>query len=131
MIKKKISKKPKGQVFLLSIMLLAAVSVMGVILITVFTQDLKLAYESSESTKALYAADSDMERLLYWELVEEGDPNKKHLFTMNNGTSFTGDASNFNSFSNPGFLATVGYNKSTSTKSTVARGMKINFQPSI
>jgi len=120
-----------GQVFLLSLMLLAAVSVMGVILITVFTQDLKLAYESSESTKALYAADSEMERLLYWELVKEGRPGEQPALTMSNGTSFEGDWSNFSYSSPDSYLATVGYNNSTSTKSTVARGMKINFQISL
>ena len=124
-----------GQVFLLSLMLLAAVSVMGVILITVFTQDLKLAYESSESTKALYAADSEMERLLYWELVKEGRPGEQPALTMSNGTSFEGDWRHFSFSPTPSnptpYLATVGYNNSTSTKSTVARGMKINFQISL
>lgn|GEM_PF-1588564 len=130
MIKREISKKSKGQVFLLSLMLLAAVSIMGVILITVFTQDLKLAYESSESTKALYAADSEMERLLYWELVDEGQ-GEQPVLTMGNGTSFEGDWSHFYYSSPDSYLATVGYNNSTSTKSTVARGMKINFQISL
>ncbi len=119
--------KPKGQVFLLSIMLLAAVSVMGITLITVFTQDLKLASQSSESVKALYAADSEMERLLYWGLVKEKQGDQPSL-SMDNGTSFRGDSTHF-SFSTEGsYLATVGYNNDDPNKASVARGMRIDFQ---
>ncbi len=121
-------KKSKGQVFLLSILLLSAVLVMGMTLIIISTRDLKLAYQSSESTKALYAADSEMERLLYWTLVLEKDEELEPVFDMDNGTSKRSDDTHFSFYSEDSYLSTLGYNKATPEESNVARGMKINFQ---
>jgi len=120
-------KKLKGQVFLLSILLLSSILVMGITLIIISTRDLKLAYQSSESTKALYAADSEMERLLYWTLVEEKE-GETPIVKMEEGTSCGGDASNFSLSGPNSYLSTTGYNKPTLEESTVARGMEINFQ---
>jgi len=121
-----LQKKFKGQVFLLSILLLSSILVMGITLIIISTRDLKLAYQSSESTKALYAADSEMERLLYWTLVME-KKGSEPVVEMKNNTSMRSDDTNFSFYEEPSYLSTVGYNKATPEESTVARGMKIEF----
>lgn len=116
----------KGQVFLLSLLLLSAISIMGITLITIFNHDLKLSREFTESTKALYAADSQMENLLYWKLVQNGAGSPSSL-VMSNNTSFTYDASHFSFQTPPSYLITIGFNNSDNSKATVSRGMRIDF----
>ena len=55
----------KGQVFLISVLVLSAVFVLGVILITLYIRELKFSRESINSTKAFYAADAAMEWAMY------------------------------------------------------------------
>ena len=59
-------KKQKAQIFIMTILVLSTVLTAGVILITIFTRDLKLAGETITSVKALYVADSEVENLLYY-----------------------------------------------------------------
>ena len=127
-IKKLNQSRTRGQTFLLSILLLSAVSVMGITLITIVNHDLGLSYEFTESTKALYAADSKMENLLYWELVDGGTGSIPSL-SMTNNTSFMDDHSHFSLQSSPSYLITIGYNNADKGKATVSRGMRIDFYP--
>jgi len=59
-------RKQKAQIFIMTILVLSTVLTAGVILITIFTRDLKLASETITSVKALYVADSEVENLLYY-----------------------------------------------------------------
>jgi uncharacterized alpha/beta hydrolase family protein len=58
-------KKPKGQIFLMSILILSVVLTAGIVLMAIFIRDLKQATETSASVEAFYAADSAMEWQLY------------------------------------------------------------------
>jgi len=59
-------RKQKAQIFIMTILVLSTVLTAGVILITIFTRDLRLASETITSVKALYVADSEVENLLYY-----------------------------------------------------------------
>ncbi|MDD5760656.1 MAG: hypothetical protein PHF45_01205 [Candidatus Pacebacteria bacterium] len=59
------SKKSSGQVFLLSVLMLAAVMASALFLVTIFTKDLRRSVETSESIRAFYAADAAMEWQIY------------------------------------------------------------------
>jgi len=63
-------RKQKAQIFIMTILVLSTVLTAGVILITIFTRDLKLAGETITSVKALYVADSEVERLLYYKFKD-------------------------------------------------------------
>lgn len=58
-------KKKSGQIFLMTLLVLSTVLTAGVILITIFTRDLKLSNETTTSAQALYVADSVIEEKLY------------------------------------------------------------------
>jgi hypothetical protein len=58
-------KKSSGQVFLLSVLMLAAVMASALFLVTIFTKDLRRSVETSESIRAFYAADAAMEWQIY------------------------------------------------------------------
>jgi hypothetical protein len=53
--------KKKGQIYLMSSLLLAGAAALGLALISVYLRDLRLAYEFGESTKAIFAADAAVE----------------------------------------------------------------------
>ncbi|MCX6737107.1 MAG: pilus assembly PilX N-terminal domain-containing protein [Candidatus Parcubacteria bacterium] len=59
------SNQPKGQVLLMTVLVFAAVSVLGLILVEMYIKDLRLAYGVNQSTQAIYAADSCQELCLY------------------------------------------------------------------
>lgn len=61
----------KGQIFVMSILILSSVMVVGMLLITAFARDIRQATESSESVRAFYAADSGIEWELYKTFVNE------------------------------------------------------------
>jgi len=63
-------RKQKAQIFIMTILVLSTVLTAGVILITIFTRDLRLASETITSVKALYVADSEVERLLYYKFKD-------------------------------------------------------------
>ncbi len=65
--------KLKGQVFLMSILLLTIVSVAGIIVLTVFNRHLKMSYEIGESIRALFVADSCIE----WQVYNSLNPNNR------------------------------------------------------
>jgi len=67
-------RRPSGQVFLLSVMILSAVLIAGLMLMSIFTKDLRLATETSRSVEAFYAADSAMEWQLYQTFVGTINP---------------------------------------------------------
>ncbi len=61
-------KKSKGQVFLMSVLLLTVISLAGLIVLTIFNRQLKLSYEVGHSIRAVFAADSCLEWKLYNDL---------------------------------------------------------------
>lgn len=78
--------KLRGQIFIMSILVLSTVLVAGLVLITIFTKDLRQSVETSLSVKALYAADSAMEWQLYLKF-NPGGPSKDQP-QMDNSTAF-------------------------------------------
>ncbi|MGE4554568.1 MAG: hypothetical protein AB7D02_00285 [Candidatus Paceibacterota bacterium] len=54
-------KNLKGQLFLMSTLLLTIVSVAGLIILSVFNKHLKMSYEIGDSIRALFVADSCIE----------------------------------------------------------------------
>jgi len=81
---KNIKKNKKAQIFLMSALLLASASALGLALIGVYFRDLRLLYETSESVRAIFAADSAIEWRLYEWLHEDGSLAP----VMSNNTSF-------------------------------------------
>jgi len=81
------SNQPKGQVLLMTVLVFAAVSVLGLILVEMYIKDLRLAYGVNQSTQAIYAADSCQElclfKILQCEVLGETD-----LCTQNIPTGF-------------------------------------------
>jgi hypothetical protein len=63
--------KQRGQIFLMTLLTLSTVLTAGVILITIFTRDLKLSSETVTSVKSLYAADSEVERTMYYKFKDQ------------------------------------------------------------
>jgi len=57
--------KTKGQIFILSVLILSGVIALGLIIITVFTSHLRLSREARYSLQAFYLSDSKAERELY------------------------------------------------------------------
>ena len=57
--------KTKGQIFILSVLILGGVIALGLIIITVFTSHLRLSREARYSLQAFYLSDSKAERELY------------------------------------------------------------------
>ena len=60
------NKKKKGQVFLMSALILASSVALGLALVSIYLKNMKMVYEVSESVRAFYAADSCAE----WRLDE-------------------------------------------------------------
>ena len=58
-------KKLSGQIFLMSVLVLSVVLTSGMVLMMLFTRDLKASFDTSQSLKAFYAADSGLEGQLY------------------------------------------------------------------
>jgi len=105
-----------GQVFLMSILVLGAVFGLAILLMAAFIKDLRQSVETSESVKALYAADAAMEWQIYNNLNSLSAPAP----SMINGTSFEWK-SNFNPSTNKGDIKTVGIS------GAVRRGLEVNF----
>lgn len=107
-------RKPKGQIFLMSLLILSAVLILGLILLSIFTKDLRQAIETPESIKAFYAADSCME----WQLYNSfNDPDILEKPTMTNNTN----CEYKNTFALNGQIQTIGISKK------VRRGLEIKF----
>jgi len=108
-------KKPKGQIFLMSILILSVVLTAGMVLMAIFIKDLKQSTETSASVKAFYAADSAMEWQLY---------NTLSGFTalepiMTNDTTFESN----NKYETTSIIQTIGI------AGNIRRGIEINFTP--
>jgi hypothetical protein len=58
-------KKRKAQVFLMSALILASTAALGLSLVSVYLKNLRMVYQISESTRALYLADACAEWRLY------------------------------------------------------------------
>jgi hypothetical protein len=107
-------KKPKGQIFLMSILILSVVLTAGLVLMAIFVRDLKQSTETSASVKAFYAADSAME----WQLYNSFNPDLSQP-QMTNDTSFEWN----NDYETKGTIQTIGIAGNT------RRGIEINFNP--
>lgn len=68
----------KGQIFILSVLILGGVVALGLILITAFTSHLHLSVEAKNSLQAFYLADSKAEVVLYnsFNSASLGDPSE-------------------------------------------------------
>lgn len=108
------NKKFKGQIFLMSLLILSAVLILALILLSIFTKDLRQAVETPESVKAFYAADSCMEWQLYNSFNDSDIPNKPQ---MTNNTS----CEYHNTFESNGQIKTIGISRK------VRRGLEIKF----
>jgi hypothetical protein len=125
-------KKPKGQIFLMSILILSVVLTAGMVLIAIFIRDLKQSTETSASVKAFYAADSAMEWQLY-NTFNDPDLYSSELYSshlsdsgfslsqqiMTNETHFEWK----NDYEITGMIQTIGITGNT------RRGIEINFTP--
>lgn len=83
--------KKRGQIYLMSALLLAGAAALGLALIGVYLRDLRLAYEFGESTRAIFAADSAVENILY-KKKNPGDLSVKTPI-MSNDTVYSGNMS--------------------------------------
>jgi len=106
-------KKLKGQIFLMSILILSVVLTAGIVLMAIFVRDLKQSTETSASVKAFYAADSAME----WQLYNTLSGSTAASPVMANGTSFDYK----NDYSVTGKIQTIGI------AGNVRRGIEANF----
>jgi|GEM_PF-6380051 len=70
--------KTKGQIFILSVLILGGVIALGLIIITVFTSHLRLSREARYSLQAFYLSDSKAEKELYKQFNGEdlGEPSE-------------------------------------------------------
>ena len=109
----KFMKKLKGQIFLMSILILSVVLTAGMVLMAIFVRDLKQSTETSASVKAFYAADSAME----WQLYNTLSGSTAVSPVMTNGTSFDYK----NDYSVTGKIQTIGI------AGNVRRGIEANF----
>lgn len=109
-----ISRKSKGQVFLLSILILSAVMTASLLLILVFTKDLRHSVETSESVKAFYAADAAME----WQIYNSVNSKNKIDESKWQMKDITESDNNY-----PKYIRTVGYSKDRK----VSRGLEVFF----
>ncbi|MGC8651287.1 MAG: hypothetical protein ACP5RX_01570 [Minisyncoccia bacterium] len=113
--------KPKGQIFLMSILILSVVLTAGIVLMAIFIKDLKQSTETSTSVKALYAADGAMEWQLYDTFVAAtSSPN--NLFT--NGASCCSSDLIKNQFQKD---TGTGYIQAIGVAGNTRRGIEINF----
>jgi len=124
-------KKPKGQIFLMSMLILSVVLTAGMVLMAIFIKDLKQSTETSASVKAFYAADSAME----WQLYNSFNPDlysSEHYSSnlsdsglsvskqiMTNETHFEWN----NDYETKDMIQTIGIAGNT------RRGIEINFTP--
>ena len=76
--------KNKGQIFLMSVLILSAVIAMGILLIGTYTRDLRLAYQTGQSGKAFYASDAAMEWQMYKVFAENEISGPPGTLTENN-----------------------------------------------
>lgn len=76
--------KNKGQIFLMSVLILSAVIAMGILLIGTYTRDLRLAYQTGQSGKAFYASDAAMEWQMYKVFAETEISGPPSTLTENN-----------------------------------------------
>ena len=110
-----LNKRNKGQIFLMSLLLLSAVLILALILLSTFTRDLRQAIETPESIKAFYAADACME----WQLYNTfNSPDIDEKPTMKNDTYCEYQ----NTFETNGMIKTVGISKK------IKRGIEIRFE---
>jgi len=121
-------KKPKGQIFLMSILILSVVLTAGLVLMAIFVRDLKQSTETSASVKAFYAADSAME----WQLYNSFNPD---LYSSNLNGSDLDLPSDQRMMTNETHYE---WNNDYETKDTIQtigiagntrRGIEINFNP--
>jgi len=112
--------KPKGQIFLMSILILSVVLTAGMVLMAIFIKDLKQSTETSTSVKALYAADGAMEWQLYSTFVEATSSSP----IFDNGASCCDSdlvKNTYNPTTATGTIQTIGVAGNT------RRGIEINF----
>ena len=107
-----IKDKSSGQIFLMSILVLAAVMTSALFLMSILIKNFRQSIETSESVKAFYAADSAMEWEIYNSLNDNVDGPE-----MKNGTSYISQ----NNFFESNNIKTVG------TSKKVNRGLEVNF----
>lgn len=115
-------KKPKGQIFLMSILILSVVLTAGMVLMAIFIRDLKQSTETSASVKAFYAADSAMEWQLYQTFVDSNVASPVQPFE--NGASCCSldlVKNTYNKNTGEGNIQTIGIAGNT------RRGIEINF----
>lgn len=110
---KNLKLKSSGQIFLMSILILGAVLISALFLMSIFIKDFRQSIETSESTKAFYAADSAMEWQIYNSLNDPDASNPE----MINGTSYEYQ----NNYSTSGNIKTTGFSRK------VSRGLEVNF----
>jgi hypothetical protein len=123
-------KKLKGQIFLMSMLILSVVLTAGMVLMAIFIKDLKQSTETSLSVKAFYAADSAMEWQLYNTFNDPDLYSSEHYSSnlsdsglsvseqiMTNNTHFEWK----NDYETTGIIQTIGYAGNTK------RGIKIDF----
>ena len=109
-------KRNKGQIFLMSLLLLSAVLILALILLSTFTKDLRQAIETPQSVKAFYAADACME----WQLYNTfNDPDIEYKPAMKDDTTY---CEYQNTFQTNGRIETIGISKK------VRRGIEIRFE---
>jgi len=106
-------RRPSGQIFLMSILVLGGVMASALFLMSIFIKDFRQSIETSESVKAFYAADSAMEWLIYNGL---NDPDASEPVMMNNTTYSYQD-----NYSESRNIKTIGISK------RVKRGLEVNF----
>lgn len=97
----------------MSLLILSAVLILGLILLSIFTKDLRQAIETPESIKAFYAADSCME----WQLFNSFNESNATKPQMSNNT----DCEYHNTFNLNGQIQTIGISKK------IRRGLEIKF----
>ena len=88
---KKDKKHRIGQIYLMSALLLAGASALGLALLSVYLRDLRLSYEVGESTRAIFAADSAIEYQLYMVL---NNSDIIEIPIMSNNTRYTSSIEN-------------------------------------
>lgn len=110
-------KRFKGQIFIMSIVVLSSVMMVGLLLITAFTKGLRQANQSTDSLKAFYAADSGLEWELYKTFVNE-NVNKPTIerATIDTFNSFLSPSARFNSI------------KAVGEYGEVRRGLELYFE---
>jgi len=114
-----LKKRNKGQIFLMSLLLLSTVSFSALLLLSIFTVDLRQIVETSESVKAFYAADACMEGMLYQTFTLD-NPDSLFRLTLGNETSCQAKKVS----SDPLRFQSIGNSKS----GNIRRGIEIWFE---